>query len=230
MDEKNSGDNTIKRKKLIYSLIITVCALLLIAATVLTVYFVTANHNEVLENPEEPVEPADPVEPNEPDEPTGPVEPDGPTEPSNPTGGEDTVIFVSPLESAVCSVEYGAIYTNESRAGMIYRHYGVDFAAEEGASVCAIAAGTVTSVSYSDVLGNVITLDHGDGLVSYYRFVEPVDGLKEGDTVAKGALIATVAAAYGTEYRDGTHLHLEIKLNEASVDPADYFDITYEEK
>ncbi len=233
MNEKNSGDITVKRKKLVYSLIITVCALLLIAATVLTVYFVTRNHNDVLENPptvDDPNDNQDPSNPDKPDDPKPPVEPDKPDDPSGPTGGDDTVVFVSPLETAVCTVKYGSIYTNQSRAGMIYKHYGVDFTAEAGTSVCAIAAGTVKNVSCSEELGNVITLDHGDGLVSYYRFVEPVEGLKAGDKVAKGDKIATVAAAYGTEYRDGTHLHLEIKLNEASVDPADYFDITYEEK
>ncbi len=127
-------------------------------------------------------------------------------------------------------MEYREIYANQTRGGIVYRHMGVDFSADEGTPVVSVAAGVVSSISYSETLGNVIIIDHGDGLVSYYRFIEPTDGLTEGSEVAKGEQIATVAAAYGTEYKDGAHLHLEISLNGEYVDPADYFDIVYEEK
>lgn len=243
MKENNSGEHTVKKKRLIYTIIIAVCALLLIAATVLTVYFVTSG-NEVLENPiDEPNDPTGGDEPSDPtggdnqDDPVGGDQDDDPVngnggedEPNDPTGGDDTVIFVSPVAEAVCTVEYQAIYTNQTRGGIIYRHMGVDFSAGEGTPVVSVAAGVVSSISYSETLGNVIIIDHGDGLLSYYRFIEPIDGLTEGNEVAKGEQIATVAAAYGTEYKDGTHLHLEISLNGKYVDPADYFDITYEEK
>lgn len=225
---KEKTENTSKRKKLIYSLILAVCVLLLVTATILTVYFVTTGGNEVLENPvDEPEEPSAnlPETPDESDEPTVNL----PEEPNEPTGG-DTVTFVAPISAGVCSVEYDAVYTNLTLNGQIRLHKAIDFAAASGTDVVAVSAGTVQQISYSNELGNLIVLDHGDGLKSYYRFVEPVSGLKEGASVACGEKIAEVAEAYGTEYRDGEHLHFQLQLNSEWVDPSDYFDITYDEK
>ena len=61
-----------------------------------------------------------------------------------------------------------------------------------------------------------------------YRFVTEAEGLKVGDKVAKGDVIATVAEANGDEYKDGAHLHFEILKNNKNVDPATY--LTLEEK
>ena len=121
------------------------------------------------------------------------------------------------------------MYFNET-LNKIYRHKAVDFAAAEGTEVVCIADGTVTDVSLSEELGNLITVDHGDGLVSCYRFVEPQDGLKAGDKVEQGGVLGKVASPYGTEAHGGAHLHFELALDGESVDPADHLDLTYEEK
>ena len=64
MKENNAGENTRKRKKLIYALIVSACSLLLIAATVLTVYFVTRGNDVVLETPVDPGD-DDPKDPDD---------------------------------------------------------------------------------------------------------------------------------------------------------------------
>ena len=108
-------------------------------------------------------------------------------------------------------------------------HQGVDVSAEAGSEVCALAAGTVEAIYTADVLqGTQIVLNHGDGLTSEYHYVEPVDGLKVGDTVIAGQVIATVAEPTGAEYKDGAHLHLEVFESGKNVDPAKY--LTLEEK
>ena len=61
-----------------------------------------------------------------------------------------------------------------------------------------------------------------------YRFVTEVEGLKVGDTVEKGEVIATVAEATGDEYKDGAHLHFEMLVDGENVDPSTY--LTMEEK
>ncbi|MBR6703504.1 MAG: M23 family metallopeptidase, partial [Clostridia bacterium] len=73
-----------------------------------------------------------------------------------------------------------------------------------------------------------ITIDHGDGVKSVYRFVEEVEGLQVGDSVKKGEVIATVASATGNEYRDGAHLHFEMYEQGKNIDPNIY--LTLEEK
>ena len=76
--------------------------------------------------------------------------------------------------------------------------------------------------------GTEIVVDHGNGLKTLYRFVEAKEGLKAGDSVEKGDVIATVAEANGDEYKDGAHLHFEILENGKKVDPAKH--LTLEEK
>ena len=76
--------------------------------------------------------------------------------------------------------------------------------------------------------GTEIVVNHGDGLKSVYRFVDEAEGLKVGDSVARGEVIATVAEANGNEYKDGAHLHFEIRENGVNVDPTKY--LTLEEK
>jgi len=98
-----------------------------------------------------------------------------------------------------------------------------------GTKVLAVEDGKVESVYTSDVLlGTEITIDHGNGVKSVYRFVTEAEGLKVGDTVKKGDVIATVAEASGNEYKQGAHLHFEIVKNNTSVDPSTY--LTLEEK
>lgn len=107
--------------------------------------------------------------------------------------------------------------------GYYGHHDGVDFKAEVGENVFAVLDGTVESIYKGDaVTGTEITLDHGDGLKTVYRFVTEAEGLKAGDSVLKGQQIATVAEADGGEYKDGAHLHFEVLEQGVSVDPAGY--------
>lgn len=216
-------EKTISRKKVLYYVLIAVSVLLLAAAIVLTVYFTTGAPNDIAETPgdNQGTLPGD-------DETPGGDEDDDQEEPDEPTGGE-TEQYVLPVAAESCSVEHNAIYANAA-IGMYYRHSGVDFAADAGAEVYAMADGVVKTVSLSEQLGNLITITHDDGLETTYRFVEPVETLDVGDTVAAGEVIAHVAEAYGTESHDGTHLHFEVTLDGEQEDPANYLDLVYEEK
>ena len=208
-------EKTKTKRRGLYYILLVVSVLLLAAATVLTVYFATNDGNDIAQTP-----PAT-------DGGDEPDEPDQPDEPDEPTGGE--TLYVAPVAADGYAVEFNAVYAN-TLTGFYYRHQGVDFTADAGAEVYAVADGTITSVSMSEELGNLITVDHGDGLVSCYRFVEPQDGLKAGDKVEQGGVLGKVASPYGTEAHGGAHLHFELALDGESVDPADHLDLTYEEK
>lgn len=210
MKEEKSGS----KKKLFYYLALAACVLLLITATVLTVYFVAGGNRETIENP--PV-----VDPDE----GGGKEPEKPDEPTDPTGGEDVVKFVVP-------VAYESATTFNDFVWDVYGytcHEAVDFSAAAGTEVRSMADGTVTSVSYNDVTGNIVVVDHGNGLKTLYRYVDPADGLKEGDTVKKGDKIGAVSTPYAAETTT-PHLHLEVLLGEKRVNPADYIEIVASEK
>lgn len=246
-DKENTATNP-RKKKLIYSIIVAVCALLLITATVLTVYFVTTSRSNVLEEPpideggkkpgdgegenpgggegENPGGESEEPEKKPDDKPSG-GEGENPGG-NQPAGGEKTA-FIMPVSSCNCTLEFNVVYHNTS-LDRWYKHPAVDFSAEEGENVFSMADGVVKEVSMEEVLGNYIVIEHEGGITATYRFVEPVENLKEGDAVTQGQIIATVAAAYGTEYKDGTHLHLEMKQDGKHVDPMSYIDSTLEEK
>ncbi|MBQ7924644.1 MAG: M23 family metallopeptidase [Clostridia bacterium] len=135
--------------------------------------------------------------------------------------------MIAPLESVSVSQEHG--FHHNTTLNCYYEHKGMDFSAEAGTQVLAVEDGVVESVYKDDILvGTQITIDHGDGMKSVYCFVTEVDGLKAGDTVKKGDVIATVAEPSGKEYKQGAHLHFEIVKNDASVDPSTY--LALEEK
>lgn len=206
---------TKSKKRVVYYLLLAACVLVLAAATVLTVYFVTDGNNVVKnpDNPDVPVTPDDPNKPTDPDD--------------KPTGG-DAVKYVTPVNAAY-TLGYNAVYANDT-LGWVYRHYALDFAAQEGENVSAMTDGTVTEISLSKETGNYILVDHGKGLVSCYRFVEPKEGLKAGDKVKAGDFIGTVAANYGSEAHSGAHLHFEVKQDGKFVDPTTLIDAVLEEK
>ena len=147
---------------------------------------------------------------------------DKPQEPED-EGNEPVVTLPEGMVAPVVTVsvlnDYG-FYHNKT-LNTYYEHAGIDFTATAGAEVMAVEKGTIESIYKDDVLlGTEIVVDHGDGLKTVYRFVTEAEGLKVGDKVEKGEVIATVAEATGNEYKDGAHLHFEIMQDGKTIDPA----------
>jgi len=101
-------------------------------------------------------------------------------------------------------------------------HTGIDISAEEGSEVYASAKGTVTRIYSDPFLGKTVEISHDGGIVSVYSNLATTVEVKEGDTVASGALIGTVGDTSLSELADEAHLHFAIKVNGVSVNPLDY--------
>lgn len=135
--------------------------------------------------------------------------------------------FFAPVANVSALHGYG-FYHNQT-LNNYYVHTGIDYSCQEGAEVFAAQSGTVESVESEDILvGGRVVIDHGNGVKTVYEFVQAKEGLKAGDKVNRGDTIATVAAATGNEYKDGSHLHFEVRENGKAVDPSKYY--TAEEK
>ncbi|AFY99523.1 M23 family metallopeptidase [Calothrix sp. PCC 6303] len=109
-----------------------------------------------------------------------------------------------------------------------YYHRGVDYAGAQGSAVIAPAAGRVVLVGTVSqgfrVHGNVIGVDHGQGVVSIFMHLSKIF-VKEGDIVQPGQKIGAVGT---TGASTGPHLHWGLYVNGKSIDPTAWRNIGFE--
>ena len=94
-------------------------------------------------------------------------------------------------------------------------HSGTDFRSGAGTPVQAPAGGRVVLTGDQYFSGQVVILDHGGGLYSYFAHLSRIT-VTEGDLVARGGVVGEVGA---TGRVTGAHLHWTVRLNEARIDP-----------
>lgn len=97
-------------------------------------------------------------------------------------------------------------------------HRGLDFAGNEGSDVLAVAAGVVTWSGKRYGYGNLVEINHGNGLVT--RYAHNQENLVEvGETVKKGQAIAHMGA---TGRATGAHVHFEVLKDGSKINPLAY--------
>jgi murein DD-endopeptidase MepM/ murein hydrolase activator NlpD len=95
-------------------------------------------------------------------------------------------------------------------------HNGLDFPAEIGTPITAAAGGIVVKREWHEAYGNVLEIDHGNGLVTRYAHCSSIE-VALGALVKRGQLVAKV----GNSGRStGSHLHFEVLVDGAPQDPA----------
>lgn len=101
--------------------------------------------------------------------------------------------------------------------GDMRMHSGVDFSAEQGAVVAATQEGKIAFMGKRSGYGNVVELDHGDGIQTLYAHLSAVnEALQVGQRIAAGKEIGR-AGSTGTS--TAPHLHYEIRVDGRSVSP-----------
>ncbi|WP_273831812.1 M23 family metallopeptidase [Guptibacillus sedimenti] len=117
--------------------------------------------------------------------------------------------------------------TEEQQAALVfynntyYQNAGIDYAKEDGASfdVKAAMSGKVVKATNDQLLGNVVHLEHNDGVVTVYESLEALE-VEQGDTVKQGEKLGTA----GTNTFDtdaGVHVHFEVRKDDVPVNPLD---------
>ena len=95
-------------------------------------------------------------------------------------------------------------------------HAGLDFAVPAGTPIKSPAAGKVILIGDYFFNGNTVFVDHGQGFISMFCHMSKIS-VKQGDLVPRGGVVGEVGA---TGRATGPHMHWNVSLNDARVDPA----------
>jgi murein DD-endopeptidase MepM/ murein hydrolase activator NlpD len=127
-------------------------------------------------------------------------------------GGATAAIMISPV--APGHFHYSARFGQPGPHWASGFHTGLDFAAPVGTMVVAARPGVV-SVSHPTWAGNLVSINHGSGLVTRYAHLSAVF-VKPGEQVAGGQTIGAVGQLGNAL---GPHLHFEVLISGTPVDP-----------
>jgi len=97
-------------------------------------------------------------------------------------------------------------------------HEGIDIAVGYGTPIGAASAGTVIYCGWMGGYGNLVVIDHGGGLATAYGHQSSI-ATGCGQPVSRGQIIGYVGS---TGHSTGPHLHFEVRVNGAPVDPLGY--------
>ncbi len=97
-------------------------------------------------------------------------------------------------------------------------HEGIDIAGGSGSAIVASASGTVIVAGWSGGYGNLVVMDHGNGMSTAYAHNSSI-AVFVGQRVDQGSVIAGMGT---TGHSTGVHCHFEIRVNGAAVDPMGY--------
>lgn len=120
--------------------------------------------------------------------------------------------FIWPVTGRISSIFGLRRFFNEQERSP---HKGLDIAAVEGTPVRATASGTVIDAGDFFFSGNMVYLDHGQGIISLYAHLSRID-VQPGDVIHKGDIIGAVGQ---TGRVTGAHLHFAVYANQTLVDP-----------
>ena len=122
------------------------------------------------------------------------------------------VEFIWPVTGRISSIFGLRRFFNEQERKP---HSGLDIAADEGTPIKATAGGTVIDAGDFFFSGNMIYIDHGQGIISLYAHLSEI-AVKPGDIIEQGQIIGNVGQ---TGRVTGPHLHFAIFTNRALIDP-----------
>lgn len=125
--------------------------------------------------------------------------------------------FVWPTTSTYITSEFG--YRVHPITGIYTGHTGIDIGVGMNSPVYASASGTVIISGWYGGYGYAVVIDHGGGISTLYGHNNSLN-VSVGEEVSQGQVIA---ASGSTGNSTGPHLHFEVRVDGACVDPMGYF-------
>ena len=111
--------------------------------------------------------------------------------------------------------------------GTYMQSSGVSYSKGDVFDVVSILDGNVKEVKEDTTLGNIITIEHENGITSIYQSIKEIS-VKAGDSVMAGQVIAKSSTSnISTELEN--HLYFELIVDGVCVNPENYYDKTIDE-
>lgn len=120
----------------------------------------------------------------------------------------------APMETS----SYG--YRRDPFNGLPAFHSGIDFPGSTGQPILAAADGKVSFVGVRSGYGNVVEIEHGNGFMTRYAHLSGFSA-QPGQRIARGQALGRMGS---TGRSTGTHLHFEVRVNGAAVDPRPFLE------
>jgi murein DD-endopeptidase MepM/ murein hydrolase activator NlpD len=118
-----------------------------------------------------------------------------------------------PTATPMLSSSYG--FRRDPFNGHAAFHAGIDFPGRFGQPILAAARGRISYVGQRQGYGNVVEVQHGNGLMTRYAHLSGF-AAKVGQSISTGAMIGRMGS---TGRSTGTHLHFEVRLNDQAINP-----------
>lgn len=204
-------------------LLVFIAVVVVVFATVITIASLALNDT--------PVSNDDPII-NPDDDKNKPTVNPGDDDQKDPSVNLPKVKFAVPVkgEYEVVRIFYDLSLSDEElEAAVIYNgssfieSKGVSYAKSDNSvfDVCSIYDGKVTSVEEDELDGVCVTIQHADDVISIYSSLSDVT-VKVNDTIKVGQVIGKASTSL-TDVEAGVHMHLEVKVNNAYINPTTVF-------
>ena len=99
---------------------------------------------------------------------------------------------------------------------------GISYGKDEEFDIIAVLDGKVTSVKEDETLGNVVVIEHDNGIKATYESIKDIT-VKEGDIVSQGKIIGKSSTSNISKELNN-HLYFELSIKDTTVNPEKYFD------
>src|SRR5690606_13914592 len=127
----------------------------------------------------------------------------------------ENALLKTPVDGARVASVFGM--RHHPILGYSRMHRGIDFAAPRGTPVFAAGDGVVARLGTNGGYGRYVRIDHGGGEATAYAHLGAyADGLAVGERVRQGQVVGYVGAS---GLATGPHLHYEVLIDDAQVDP-----------
>ena len=211
------------------ALTVTIMLLVLTAIIITTVVANRAANNDLPPDDSQQAGVNDPNTNETPDDTQKPDDtPDDSQKPDDSQTGADVLPerFLLPVSGVMQQKHDSALQVFSPTMGDYRVHLGIDIGTVAGASVSAMADGTVTQVWEDVLMGQCVAVKHGGDAYTVYKNLSPElpETTVVGASVKAGDVIGTVGESAMVEVAEEPHLHLEMTVGGLQVNPLDYLD------